>query len=651
MDIIVPDTDLTEVCVLVRTPFMAVARDEKGNDVSDLATFSWTFPDAKEPNVGNPVTYRFPEVGRYVVSVAASLEADSGCDETTIIAIRLDGGLRVDPPDEEDFTFTARYGQHIFGATVCDDVALVVHCDALPLGWDWYSSTFERKVDGVWTEVETTGIYYDYPGWSASTAWFTEQEAKNIAVEWRVKSCLEEVGSDPPVGADPVLYETWTPDNTVVKATGDPIILHHADDTSHTIGWDIDHHAALDPNFIVTVTIYDLSGNTVTTLTDNDAAVGAGSVIWNTNLPEENGIYTYKIQARHYDDWDYPVYMCADQDKSQGLAISNLSATSFQWVEKPTKAQVTFSYQLSRGAAACDLDIYNHDLGEVTVVEPTGGGQLESTAGAHQCTVVFEDPDQIVGVFSFVVSALESTSDGAANRDGLQKLARQMGYGIAQWPSAWNVPGKDEPDPAREDAFDDAVDKAVSSQARGDDHTWYLPTVGAATGVACFEAIDDCAIFNYVGHGAPNHCALQLYSTSHQLRGGTEGETPSQNDANADIYYISEESAGALDLCRFAFFVGCRTGLANASGASLLDAARSRGADCAAGFKETMYLWALTDGVPAFWEYAMIEGCTVDAAAIQVLMDLEAANQGDDGGWGAYLSLGNVSLIPARWGE
>jgi len=43
-------------------------------------------------------------------------------------------------------------------------------------------------------------------------------------------------------------------------------------------------------------------------------------------------------------------------------------------------------------------------------------------------------------------------------------------------------------------------------------------------------------------------------------------------------------------------------------------------------------MWAITDGVPPFWEYAMEEGCTVDAAAIQV-------------------SVGNVSLIPARWGE
>jgi len=47
----------------------------------------------------------------------------------------------------------------------------------------------------------------------------------------------------------------------------------------------------------------------------------------------------------------------------------------------------------------------------------------------------------------------------------------------------------------------------------------------------------------------------------------------------------------------------------------------------------------------------MEEGCTVDAAAIQVIMDLEAAHEGEDGGWGSYLSVGNVSLIPARWGE
>ena len=37
------------------------------------------------------------------------------------------------------------------------------------------------------------------------------------------------------------------------------------DDTSHTIGWAISHYAALNPTFTVTVKIYDLQGNLVTT--------------------------------------------------------------------------------------------------------------------------------------------------------------------------------------------------------------------------------------------------------------------------------------------------------------------------------------------------------------------------------------------------
>ena len=70
----------------------------------------------------------------------------------------------------------------------------------------------------------------------------------------------------PPSNTEIIEIErTWTPDNTVVKATGPELILHHADDTSHTIEWDISHYAALNPTFTVTVCIYDLSGGLVAT--------------------------------------------------------------------------------------------------------------------------------------------------------------------------------------------------------------------------------------------------------------------------------------------------------------------------------------------------------------------------------------------------
>ncbi len=93
------------------------------------------------------------------------------------------------------------------------------------------------------------------------------------------------------------------------------------------------------------------------------------------------------------------------------------------------------------------------------------------------------------------------------------------------------------------------------------------------------------------------------------------------------------------------------TAAANASGASLLDAAQARGADCAAGFEEHIVDWAIEEGVPAFWRYTMWEGYTVDAAGIQVAFDLRDEHNQDDGGWASYSSLGNVSLIPAKWGR
>ncbi|MGD9495050.1 MAG: hypothetical protein AB7Y46_01945 [Armatimonadota bacterium] len=91
VDIVIPETDPAEVYQHARTPFVAVAYDEKGNDVSDLATFTWSFPDAKEPFVGNPSYYRFEKTGRFPVSVTATLDKDSGSDEVTVNVVELIG--------------------------------------------------------------------------------------------------------------------------------------------------------------------------------------------------------------------------------------------------------------------------------------------------------------------------------------------------------------------------------------------------------------------------------------------------------------------------------------------------------------------------------------------------------------------------------
>ncbi|MEA3401077.1 MAG: hypothetical protein U9R79_07530 [Armatimonadota bacterium] len=443
--------------------------------------------------------------------------------------------------------------------------------------------------------------------------------------------------------------QTWTPKNGVVKATGDDIILHHADDTSHTISWNIIHHVGdgIDPRFTVTVDIYDLQGNAVAQLTQEDVETGEGNLAWDTDLPEENGIYTYRISAAHEDG--PPALVCGPEpDKSWRLEISDVSVSDFAWIDgPPTEASVTLHYELNREAGACDLDIYNHDLEQVSIIEPAGGGQLDPGNGAHQCTVEFKDPDQIVGIYRFVVSALETDADGQENRDQQPKLTLQTGSTIVKWPKAYNVPGEG----GSSASFAAAVNTSCYYQSHGGDGTQYSAQVGRAVASTTYEAFDNCAVFQYIGHAAANHCALQQVVNHHQLRGGTAGENPNDNDSVNDIYYLEKKADGALELCRFVFFVGCHTAADNAAGSNLLDAASDKGVDCSAGFEGDLYVWAMSEGIPLFWDYVMSDGAYVDAAAIQVIFDLRDENDGDDGGWGTYASRDNVTLLPAKWGE
>ncbi|MGD9498743.1 MAG: hypothetical protein AB7Y46_20790, partial [Armatimonadota bacterium] len=382
VDIVIPETDPAEVYQHVRTPFVAVAYDEKGNDVSDLATFTWSFPDAKEPIVGNPAYYRFAKTGKFPVSVTATLEKDSGSDEITVNVVEPIGTKGV--PTEDDFTFFARAGAHVFGGTVCDGVELVVQpIGELPLGWDWCYASFQKWVGGQW--VEQHGQVPDYVygvGWIATCGWSTELE-KNEEIDWRVVLALDEVGSEPPNFVDLSIYNTWTPNNTVVKATGPELILHKKDDTSHTIGWNITHYTGgpINPTFTVTVNIYDLSGNLVETLVAEDVEVGAGSIEWDEDLPEEDGIYTYVIEAEHSDD-PAPVYPCVDQDKS---GLLTLDVNNFYYIRKDVEAgtlTVVVRYTLNRDAGEVDVRFYDAQLGEIGLLtrQPADAGTHWSEA-------------------------------------------------------------------------------------------------------------------------------------------------------------------------------------------------------------------------------------------------------------------------------
>jgi hypothetical protein len=134
----------------VRIRFLAVAWDEQGNDMSDRATFTWTFSDAKEPIVGNPVLHRFPELGKFLVAVTATLDSDSGCDQTTVIVIPYEGGGLRQVPEVDDFTVTAN--GHESGAEVAEQVG-----DLGP--WWWGATSFSAtRMETLYVPATSTTL-------------------------------------------------------------------------------------------------------------------------------------------------------------------------------------------------------------------------------------------------------------------------------------------------------------------------------------------------------------------------------------------------------------------------------------------------------------------------------------------------------------
>ena len=439
VDIVIPETDPADVYQHARTPFVAIARDEKGGDVSDLATFTWSFPDAKEPVGGNPAIYRFEKTGKFTVSVTATVAQDAGSDQISVNVIEFVGTKW--NPTEDNFIFRARSGTHTFTSTVCDGVELLVVPNASnpPVGWNWVYAAFEEKMGDSWIPIY--GWYPQFVNdpqfgwcWRVSTGWSTELE-KNAEVEWRVILALDD-WEEPPNSINVPVYESWTPDNTVVKRGGEmpAVILHHSTDESHEIEWDISHYASgpIDPTFTVTVSIYDLSGSLVTTLVrgeeeEDEVKVGEDSVDWEEDLPETDGIYTYVIEAEHSDD-PAPAYPCADHDKSSLLTVT---VHDFYWIARDAvseKLAVAVRYELSRAALedSVDIDFYDDELnllGSLSCDDESVGTHLSP---AVTLDVPFESGLPVTPIYC-VVHAVETAADGLGHRDQVPKPALPKG--------------------------------------------------------------------------------------------------------------------------------------------------------------------------------------------------------------------------------
>ncbi|MGI5817531.1 MAG: hypothetical protein ACOX9R_05475 [Armatimonadota bacterium] len=581
----------------------------------------------------------------------------------------------------EDFEFYARAGTHTFCSAVCDQVQLVVN--QIPdhvMPYEWYVVRFYRYEDGVWVQKQSGGLTWNAElGLHAIHEWDTSVDP-NESVQWRAELELDEVGMWPPEIIVLNLYDTWTPDNTVVKAAGPDLILHDAEDTSHTISWDLTHYPGLN-TFMVEVTIHDLAGNVVETITRMGEDVGDGSVDWDENLPAASGIYTYRIVAEH--DLDPPpIGACGDSDKSARLEITNVTVSDFEWTNLPTKAQVTLDYELSRDAAECTLKIYNHDLQVVETLP------LNASLGSHTfAELEFEDPGQIVGDYRFVISAKETADDGELNRDRLAKPALQKGATQTVLPPAFNFYGGG----SRESEAADGCSAAKSAQENPDAYAsppYCAEVPQSVLGANALHSrwlaqatqpdVESDALIAYFGHGnsgpdqTPYYSYLSLNGVAdgtEELRGGRTADSPQDDPANG-IRYICNLPDDAFQHVHLITFMGCLTACHTPADweqdpdgcGCVAHAARGRGARCVIGFPTEIenavmqwgvYLWDWLNAkgaVSIFWAAASAED--------QIKSDLEENEDFDEDDvkevmsqiQGRFIDGDDTAYLrPARW--
>ncbi len=650
VDIVTPKTDPAEVYQQVRTPFWAVAYDDKGNDVSDLATFTWSFPEAKEPVVGNPVLYRFPATGKFTVSVTATLEKDAGSDKITVVVTPLEIAASKESL-QEDFTFTARTGDHVFGDTVCDDVELVIQ--QIPenvLPFEWVVARFERFQDGQWVTQHTQRPDWDPElGFYASYVW-TSTFDRNEPALWRAHIELDEVGAEPPNTEVIEIERTWTPDNTVVKATGPELILHHADDTSHTIGWDISHYAALNPTFTVTVKIYDLQGNLVTTLMKEGVSVGEDSIDWDTDLPEQAGIYTYTIHASHGSD-PPPPHPCEDQDKSAFLEISDVY---FDWAFEPRSLRLygDVHYTLSRDASEVSLVVYDPGL---TIAY--GPAVLPSLAGEQSYHFDFTVAGNPMNQFYFVLRAGETKADGKLNRDGKSKPALPKGGVLVLAVLAYNFRGALYP------SANQVLLQAEYQQEHGPEGELYpLPPYMADVHLQNWDVkrtyerlaeydtngrpnpLADALVF-YLGHGAPG---VMLIGDP-DPNGYKEIWTGEGEDRDLqECFYMGNERFGAdaLRRCLVAVIASCESADPGPGIPSVMQAFVDHGARCAIGYHGWLDEDVARVFANTFWQEACAQadqdGTTIQEAFIR-------ARYASGSPYWTYVGNADETVRPAKY--
>lgn len=526
------------------------------------------------------------------------------------------------------------------GGQVCDDVMLYCRIQELPPMSMFIGARFYQKVDGVWVRrddagatnwvipqlVTMDGIEY----WAACCPW-QSQDDKNQAYNWKVEYWVGEMTEPPmPPGADwfGEKQATWTPKNTIIKATGTGdaslFIKHHRGDTSHTINWNITHlqdqALGIDPKFHVAVQVYDANEPLGAPITKDNVAVGADSLTWQPPDPQVAGIFSYKITTQH--DIGLGVGTCGDCDKVD--AISNVSVTNFIWDNDdfPNVAYVILSYTCSEELSPCELQLFKPNLSQGTILLGTA---LDGGVGQHSVTVKFAVDKQELGTYRFIIKGVQA--DGSLNRDGTPKPTIPRGTVQSILAPATTCAGSDV---LGNIYFFSAAQNTLHELGQFCDVPKYLTGSCYPAKPNVLEALRNSAIFAYYGH---SESTVIDFRTS-----GNDGSLGTA-DLPADMSHVL-----------LTLWMGCETSLYN-NGSNFVSLSKKNGAACAIGWDGSVRDSCFPRFATYFWYDLSEAGMNADYACYDAVWSTwQFLGDYLTEGLFTYRVEGDVSIVPSRFG-
>jgi len=222
--------------------------------------------------------------------------------------------------------------------------------------------------------------------------------------------------------------------------------------------FDLSHLDYDDPDWDVTVKIYNAAGGLVKTLVEEGGfELGPNTVVWDGMAdpippadpdPAPKGIYTYTVEAVH----NAPaLLLCRDTDKSTTPELRVTAVRKIGFDVPDLVLTLDVDYQVLQAAAVNGrIAIYDPNFNQIAVhnVGPNGDGQVPASYSGTERFTLQLAADQM-GVFTVVFIGEQTAQAGLANRDQQPKAGKQ-GLGTVELrPAAYVVSGVE----GQDDAF------------------------------------------------------------------------------------------------------------------------------------------------------------------------------------------------------